>query len=297
MATFTTGDLSIAYEDDGPRDGPVVLLLHGWPDNASTWDGVRPALRDTGFRLIVPTLRGFGATRFVSDVPRTGNSAIHALDMIALLDGLGVERFAVVGHDWGSNIAEALAVGWPDRVDRIAMLSTPPRLGGMKTPPFWHAQRQWYHWFMATRRGAEAVRADPKGFAHVHWVNWSPEGWFDEATFDAIASSFENPDWVDVTLHSYRSRWDEAEPDPKSAWLEEQVKATSTLSLPTIYIHGDVDGVNPPATADAVADKFTGPFERVMIEGVGHFPQRERPAEVARLLMSLLGPATPRATS
>lgn len=297
MATFTTKDLAIAYEDDGPRAGPVVLLLHGWPDDATTWDGVRPALRDAGLRLIVPTLRGFGATRFVSDAPRTGNSGVHALDMIALLDGLGVAEFAVVGHDWGSNIAEALAVGWPDRVERIAMLSTPPRLGGMKTPPFWHAQRQWYHWFMATERGAEAVRADPKGFAHVHWVNWSPEGWFDDATFDAVAKSFENPDWIDVTLHSYRSRWDEAEPDPNSAWLEARVKATQTLSLPTIYIHGDVDGVNPPATADAVAEKFTGPFERVMIEGVGHFPQRERPAEVARLLISLLGAATPRATS
>ena len=292
MATFETGDLAIAYDDDGAAAGPVALLLHGWPDDSTTWDAVRPALIEAGYRLIVPTLRGFGATRFVSDAPRTGNSGVHAIDMIALLDGLGIDRFAVVGHDWGSNIAEALAAGWPDRVERLAMLSTPPRLGGMKTPPFWHAQRQWYHWFMATKRGADAVRADPKGFAHIHWVNWSPEGWFDEATFDVVARSFDNPDWVDVTLHSYRARWDEAEPDPKSAWLERRVKDTPTLAVPTLYLHGDVDGVNPPATADGVAGKFTGPFERVTLAGVGHFPQREQPAAVAACLLRLLGRGT-----
>ncbi len=288
MATFTTADLAIAHDDDGPPDAPVVLLVHGWPDDASTWDAVRPALRAAGFRVIVPTLRGFGQTRFVSSAPRTGNSGIHAMDMIALLDGLGIARFAVVGHDWGSNIAEALAVGWPDRVTRIAMLSTPPRLGGMTTPPFWHAQRQWYHWFMATQRGAAAVRADPKGFAHVHWTNWSPEGWFDAAMFDAVARSFENPDWVDVTLHSYRARWDEAEPDPASQWLEDRVKAIETLALPVLYLHGAADGVNPPATANDVADRFSGDFRHVVLPGVGHFPQREAPVAVAAALCNFL---------
>ena len=291
MPSVTTADLTIAYDDDGARDAPAVVLLHGWPDDASTWDAVRPMLREAGFRLIIPTLRGFGANRFLSDAPRTGNSAIHAMDVIALLDALGVNRFAVVGHDWGSNIAEALAVGWPERVTRITMLSTPPRLGGMKTPPFWHAQRQWYHWFMATKRGAAAVREDPKGFAHIHWVNWSPEGWFDEATFEAVARSFENPDWVDVTLHSYRARWDEAAPDPASQWLEDKVKATANLALSALYLHGAEDGVNPPATADAVAGKFAGPFEQVLLSGVGHFPQREAPAAVADAILALLADA------
>ena len=122
-------------------------------------------------------------------------------------------------------MAEALAVGWPDRVGCIAMLSTPPRLGGMPTPPFWHAQLEWYHWFMATPRGAQAMRENRRGFAHIHWENWSPPGWFDEATFDRVAQSFDNPDWVDVTLHSDRSRLDVAAPDPRSAWLETKVKA------------------------------------------------------------------------
>jgi pimeloyl-ACP methyl ester carboxylesterase len=286
MPTIPTDDLDIFYTLDGPDDGPPVLLLHGWPDDASTWDTVGAALRDAGVRTIVPMLRGFGGTVFRTDeAARTGNSAIHAIDMIALMDALGIDRFAIAGHDWGSNIAEAMAVGWPDRIERIAMLATPPRLGGMPTPAFHQAQRYWYHWFMATERGAQAVRADRRGFAHIHWENWAPAGWFDEATFAGVAKSWDNPDWVDVTLHSYRSRWENALPDPRSDWLETRIKATTKLSLPTLFIKGDVDGVTAQDSFDKVPDKFDGPFEMVGLPGVGHFPQREAPDAVAALLI------------
>ena len=289
MPIITTERLTIHYSDHGPKAGPATLLLHGWPDDASTWDDVVPALTAAGLRVIVPTLRGFGATRFVSDaVSRTGNSGILAMDAIAMLDALGVDRFMVAGHDWGANIAEALAVGWPERVKRMAMLSTPPRLGGMPTPSFEQAQRQWYHWFMATARGALAVRDERKGFARVHWNNWSPPGWYDEATFERVSRAWENPDWVDVTLHSYRARWDEAEPDPDSRWLEDKVKATKILSLPTLYVQGDVDGVNPPSASKDVPSKFTDAFAFVHMAGVGHFPQRENPNAVSRHLLALL---------
>jgi pimeloyl-ACP methyl ester carboxylesterase len=275
----------MAYETAGPEAGSPLLLVHGWPDDASTWNGVVPFLAGSGYRLFIPTLRGFGTTRFrETNARRTGNSAVLAHDMIELLDALGVERFAVAGHDWGSNTAEALAVGWPDRVTRLAMLSTPPRLGGMPTPPFWHAQRQWYHWFMATERGAKAVADDRRGFARCHWENWSPKGWFSDETFDRVARSFDNPDWVAVTLHSYRSRWGETDPDAGSAWLEDKIRTTPTLSLPTIYVQGEMDGVNPPETSADVAAKFAGPFERIILAGVGHFPQRETPAKVADVL-------------
>ncbi len=287
MPILATADLDIAYADDGPRGAPVVLLVHGWPDAPSTWDKVVPALNEAGLRTIVPTLRGFGETRLHADAPRTGDSAMLAIDLIALMDGLGIDRFMVAGHDWGSNAAEALAVGWPHRVERMAMLSSPPRLGGVPTPPFEQTQRQWYHWFMATARGAEAVGADRTGFAHLHWTNWSPPGWFDEATFQQVARSWDNPDWVDVTLHSYRARWDEAAPDPKSRWLEDKVKATATLSLPTLYVQGAADGVNPPSVGKDVPGKFDGPFAFVTLAGVGHFPQRENPAAVARHLVAL----------
>ncbi len=293
MPVIEAGDLRVAYRDHGDRDAPAALLVHGWPDDASTWDGVAPALAER-FRLVVPTLRGFGDTRFASDAaPRTANSGMLALDMVALLDALGIERCAVVGHDWGSNVAEALAVGWPARIGRIALLSSPPRLGGQPTPPFWHAQLEWYHWFMATARGAEAVRADPRGFARVMWENWAPAGWFDEETLARVARSFDNPDWVAVTLHSYRARWDEAEPDPRSRWLEDKVKATRGLSLPALYIQGEADGVNPPAASARVPDQFTGPFERVPLPGIGHFPQREAPERVAAILHAFLAGERP----
>jgi pimeloyl-ACP methyl ester carboxylesterase len=286
MPKIQTRLLEIAYRDEGPRDAPVVLLLHGWPDDSSTWDAIFPVLNAAGLRTIAPTPRGFGETRFLApETPRTGNTAMLALDAIEMLDGLGVERFAIAGHDWGANMAEMLAVGWPERVERIALLSTPPRLGGLKTPPFWHMRLQWYHWLQATRRGAQAVRDDPKGFARIMWETWSPPGWFDEATFERVAASFANPDWVDVTLHSYRSRWGEAEPDPASLWLDDKVKATPSLALPTLYFQGEMDGVNPPPTSEKVAEKFTGPFGRIVLPGVGHFPTREAPAKVAARLV------------
>ena len=292
MPMAVTDHLEIAYTDAGPPDGPVVLLLHGWPDDASTWEAVAARLNAAGLRTVTPTLRGFGETRFRSHGDRrTGNSGVLALDAIGLMDALKVKRFMVAGHDWGSNAAEALAVGWPKRVTRLCMLSTPSRLGGMPTPPFEQCQRQWYHWFQATARGEEAVRADPKGFAHLMWVNWSPAGWSDEATFARVSRAWENPDWVDVTLHSYRARWDEATPDPRSRRLEAKVKATKALSLPTLYIQGEVDGVNPPSASATVPEKFKGPFEFLQLPGVGHFPTREAPDAVAAALLKHFGAA------
>lgn len=289
MSHLDTEDLRIHFSEYGKKDGKAVLLLHGWPDDATTWDEVIDRLKDRDVRLIVPTLRGFGETGFKSaGAPRTANPGILAMDAIALMDGLGIETFSVVGHDWGSNIAESLAIGWPERVERVALLSSMPRLGGMPTPPFWHAQLDWYHWFMATKRGAEAIEKDRKGFTRLHWHNWAPDGWFDDATFDRVSASFFNPDWLAITLHSYRSRWDEAELDPRSQWLEDKVKATKTLSLPAIYIQGAEDGVNPPAVSETVHEKFTGPFERILLQNVGHFPQREDPDAVARNLTMFL---------
>ena len=286
MPHVTTPQLEIEYEDAGPADGPVVLLLHGWPDSAETWTAVALRLNAAGLRTIIPTLRGFGETHFRSTgEPRSGDSGVLAFDAIELMGALEIERFMVAGHDWGSNTAEALAVGWPKRVQRIAMLSTPPRLGGMPTPSFEQCQRQWYHRFQATERGAQAVRADPKGFAHIMWLNWSPPGWFDEGAFARTSKSWENPDWVDVTLHSYRARWGEAKPDPRSRDLEANVKMTKSLALPTVYIQGEVDGVNPPSASATVPEKFSGPFHFVQLPGVGHFPTREAPDAVAEHLV------------
>ena len=290
MIHYTSTDLlKVAYYQQGAENKPVVLLLHGWPDDATTWDAVMPQLMNAGYRVIVPYLRGFGETKFKKEkTARTGDSGIHAFDMIGLMDSLEVKKFTVIGHDWGAGIAEALAVGWPKRIERMALLSSPPQLGGMPTPSFELAQRYWYHWFQATKRGEEAVRANPIGFARIMWENWSPKGWYSEETFTQVSQSWMNPDFTDVTLHSYRARWEEAKPDPKSRKLAEKVKATKTLSLPTLYVQGGADGVNPPYVSENVYTKFTGPFERVVLPGVGHFPSREAPGELSNHLVRFL---------
>jgi pimeloyl-ACP methyl ester carboxylesterase len=216
---------------------------------------------------------------------RTGNVGILSLDAIDIMDALKIDRFFVAGHDWGSNIAEALALNWPGRVTRIAMLSTPSRLGGLQTPPFPIARLYWYHWFQATKRGAEAVAKDPKGFARIMWDTWSPSGWFDEQTFSKVAASFTNPDWIAVTTHSYRSRWGEAAIDPRSIKIETKIRTTKRLNTPTVFFHGALDGVSPPAVTESMSGKFVGQFERIVLDGVGHFPAREAPEQVGKGLV------------
>ncbi len=196
----------------------------------------------------------------------------------------------MAGHDWGSNIAEALAVGWPDRVDCIAMLSTTSQLGGAPVPATRQARPEgWSRWFHAGGRGAGRMRNDRKGFAHAMWQNWSPPGWFDEATFEQVAHSFENPDWVDITLHAYRTRWGEAPPDADSIWLEERIAHTQTLSLPALYFQGARDGIIRAETTQRIADKFDGRFEYVLMPEVGHFPTREAPELVGERLTEHFG--------
>ncbi|QEM08299.1 alpha/beta hydrolase [Mucilaginibacter rubeus] len=285
MKNIKTDLLEIAYLEAGKAGEQVVLLLHGWPDDATTWNDITL----TGYRTIAPFYRGFGQTRFLDEkTPRTGNAARLALDMIAMLDALGIEQFLVIGHDWGSTVAETLVVGWPERVKKIAQVSTPSLLGGLQTPPFSTVRLYWYQWFQCTARGVEAVKKYPIGFARIMWETWSPEGWFNESIFERVSQSWQNPDFADVTLHSYRSRWGEDELDPSSQELEEKVKATKTLSLPALYIQGEADGVTTLSAGEKVKEKFTGPYQRITLPGVGHFPSREAPEKLAGILLEFL---------
>jgi len=286
MKRVRTRHLDVALFDSGPQGAPTALLLHGWPDDASTWSRIAPRLNAAGFRTVAPMLRGCGRTRFLSSrTPRTGNAGILALDAIELMDALGVERFLVAGHDWGASITEMLAVGWPRRIERIALLSTPSRLGGLAITGFEQAHRYWYHWFQATRRGTEYVTRNPVAFARYMWDNWSPPGWFDDAGFRQVAKSFRNPDWVSIMLHSYRSRWGEAPLDRRSLRLEAKVKAARRLAVPAIFLQGGADRVSPPAASEKMATKYSGPFERIVLDGVGHFLPREMPNVVTEHLL------------
>jgi pimeloyl-ACP methyl ester carboxylesterase len=285
----TTPTLRIAYETGGPAGGPPVLLLHGWPDDVRTYDKIAPLLQQNGFRTIVPWLRGFGETSFLSkDTMRSGEMVAMAQDAVDLADALYVGKFAVVGHDWGARIAYALAAAFPDRITKIAAMSVGWQPGDLPTPGLEQTRRYWYQWFMATGRGAETVRHDGKAFARIMWETWAPKGWFKDAEFEATAKSFENPDWADITVHSYRVRWGEADKDARYAALDKRTKAAQTVTVPSLMIQGGADGVTLASSTDGKGRCFTGGYARHVLDGVGHFPTREAPDAVNKLLLEFL---------
>jgi len=281
--------LRVAYETDGPEDGTPVLLLHGWPDDVRTYDKVAATLNGAGFRTIVPWLRGFGETTFLSkDTIRSGEMVAMAQDALDLADALNVKTFAVIGHDWGARIAYALAILAPQRVKRIVATEVGWQPGPLPTPHLSQAIKYWYQWFMATERGAKAVDAQRKAFARIMWETWAPKGWFSEAEFERTARSFENPDWAEITVHSYRVRWGEAPKDPHYAELDKLLLAAKAISVPTLMIQGGADSVTLPETTAGKDKHFTGGYARHVLDGVGHFPTREAAERVNKLLLEFL---------
>jgi pimeloyl-ACP methyl ester carboxylesterase len=289
MPFADTPTLRIAYEIGGPADGPPVLLLHGWPDDPRTYDKIVPALQAAGFRTIAPFLRGFGATTFQpGQIMRSGEMVAMAQDALDLADALDLEDFVVVGHDWGARIAYALAILAPDRVTKICAMSVGWQPGQLPTPNFEQSRKYWYQWFMSTERGAQAVAKDCRGFARIMWETWAPQGWFTESDFATTAKSFENPDWPDVTVHSYRVRWAEADKDPRYAKLDAQAHAAQSIGVPTLMIQGGADSVTLAETTAGKGPYFTGGYTRHVLDGVGHFPTREAPERVNKLLLEFL---------
>jgi pimeloyl-ACP methyl ester carboxylesterase len=290
VPTLTTDLLEIAYADDGPRDGRPVLLLHGWPDSPRTWRGVASRLAEAGYRPIVPALRGFAPTRFRHpDTPRTGQVVALAQDALDLLDGLGLGRVAVVGHDWGARAGYALAALAPERLSRLVTVSVGYAPGGTGVlPSFEQARLWWYQWFQTLDAGAEAVRRDPVGFARVQWDTWSPAGWYEESEFAATAAAFEHPDFVPTTLHYYRVRWGASARDPAYERLEERLASIRELSVPTLLVHGGSDTCIAPAQTEDLARFFAGGYRRVVVPGAGHFVPREAPGTVADLILDHL---------
>ena len=287
LKNVDTSLLRIAYEEWNPAGSRTVVLLHGWPDSIRSWSGVAPGLALAGWRVLVPALRGFLPTRFLSeDTPRTGQLAALGCDLLEFIDALDLKQPALVGHDWGAR-AVAIACGLrPGVASHLVMLSV---AYGSNDPSqalsILQARNYWYHWYMATPRGEQTVRDDRRNFARTMWDTWSPPQWYLPEEFEATAAAFENTDWADITLHSYRHRWGHAPGDPRHVQDENRLSPAPVLEVPTLLLHGVADGVNHPDTSLGKEVLFRGPYERKLLAGVGHFPQREAPAEVLAALL------------
>jgi pimeloyl-ACP methyl ester carboxylesterase len=278
--TFESPTLRIAYERRGPAHAPVALLLHGFPDDLHTWDAVAEQLVANGYQTLAPSMRGCGGSVFLGpDTLRSGQTTALAQDAIDLLDHLGIDKVVLVGHDWGARAAYLLAALWPERIERMVAISVGYETGikpGNKIPVE-QVHAYWYQWFFHSERGHEMLQHNRRDFCRYIWHLWSPTWQFDDATFERTAPSWDNPDWVQVVLHSYCFRWGAAPPDPRYDALEKQLQPQPIISVPTIVLHGELDGASLVASSEGKEQYFSASYERRVLPGVGHYVPREAP--------------------
>jgi pimeloyl-ACP methyl ester carboxylesterase len=291
MKTVITPTLEIAYEESGPAQGPPVVLLHGFPDDVRAYDGVAPALAAAGWRVLVPYLRGYGPTRFLDPrTPRSGQQAALGRDLLDFLDALGVRRAALAGYDWGGRAACIVAALWPERVGSLVSIGgyniqNIARSGEPASPDREH--RLWYQWYLHTERGRAGLVANRGPLCRLLWELWSPNWRFDDATFERTAVSFDNPDFVEVVIQSYRHRYGLAPGDPALQPIEDRLAAQPPITVPTIVLHGACDGVSLAQSSEAHALLFTGPCQRRVVPVAGHFLPQEAPGAVIDALSEL----------
>jgi pimeloyl-ACP methyl ester carboxylesterase len=288
-----TGELSIGYAELGPADGPPVVLLHGWPYDIHAFAEVAPILAARGHRVLVPYLRGYGATRFRhADALRNGQPAALATDLVDFMDALGIRRATLAGFDWGARTADIVAALWPERVAALVAVSGyligSREAGKQPLPP--EAELQWwYQFYFATERGRAGYEKDRRGFNRLIWRLASPQWHFDDATFARSAAAFDNPDHVAVVIHNYRWRLGLAEGEPRYDAIEARLAAAPTIGVPTITLEGDANGAPHPPPA-AYAAKFTGRYaHRTIGGGIGHNLPQEAPQEFARAVLEVGG--------
>jgi pimeloyl-ACP methyl ester carboxylesterase len=285
------GVLNVGYAESGPSDGPAVLLLHGWPYDIHSYAGVAPILASEGYRVIVPFLRGYGSTRFLSDeTVRNGEQAAFAIDATALMDALDIEQATVAGFDWGARTAAVVAALWPERCRALVSVSGyligSQEAGNAPLPP--EAERQWwYQFYFATERGRAGYDRYRRDFAKLIWRTASPQWDFDDATFDRSAASLDNPDHVEIAVHNYRWRLGLAAGEAPYEDLERRLAEAPAITVPSITLEGDANGA-PHPDPSAYAKKFSGPYEHRTIEGgVGHNLPQEAPEAFARAVIEV----------
>ena len=247
------GVLDIAYYEAGPADGPVVMLMHGFPYDIHAYVDVAPMLAAQGCRAIVPYLRGYGPTRFRDKAtPRSGEQAALGADLIALMDALGIQRAVFAGYDWGGRAACVGAALWPERCAGLVSLNSYNIQDIARAMVPASAEREvplWYQYYFQIERGRAGLAANRRGIAKVLWQQWSPNWAFDDATFERTAAAFDNPDYVDVVIHSYRHRYGLADGDPQYADVERRLAAQPAISVPAITLDGPATACSPPMTA------------------------------------------------
>lgn len=292
LRSIAAGVLDISYYEAGPTDGPAVVLLHGFPYDIHSYVDVAPLLAAKGCRVIVPYLRGYGPTRFLdAKTPRSGEQAAVGADLIALIDALGIKRAVFAGYDWGGRAACVGAVLWPDRcaglvsvngylVQDIARAMVPA-----KVP---REVAYWYQYYFQIERGRAGLAANRREIANILWRQWSPNWHFDDATFERTAQAFDNPDYVDVVIHSYRHRYGLAEGDPRYAELERRLATQPVIAVPAITLDGDADGVAPPTDGSSSAAKFENRRAHHVVPHAGHNLPQEEPEAFAAAVMELI---------
>ena len=293
LKQIDAGLLNVGYAEAGPADGPAVILLHGWPYDIYAFVDVAPLLASAGFRVIVPYVRGYGTTRFLANEAfRNGQPSALAVDLIALMDALKIEKAILAGFDWGARTADIAAALWPERVKALVSVSGyligSQQAGKMPLPP--KAELQWwYQFYFATERGRAGYEKYRHDFAKLIWQLASPKWNFDDATFDRSAASFDNPDHVGIVIHNYRWRLGLAEGEPKYDDLEKQLAAAPVIAVPTITMEGDANGAPHPEPA-AYAKKFSGRYEhRTIAGGIGHNLPQEAPQAFAQAVIDVAG--------
>jgi pimeloyl-ACP methyl ester carboxylesterase len=288
-----TSVLDIAYEESGPADGTPVLLMHGFPYDPRAYDEVVPLLAAQGCRTIVPYLRGYGPTRFLSPgTMRSGEQAALGNDLKELMDALKIERAVLAGYDWGGRAACIVAALWPERVRGLVTCggyNMHDVAGSAKPADAEQEHRYWYQYYFHTERGRAGLTQNRRGIAKLLWKLWSPNWSFDDATFEATAASFDNPDFVEVVIHSYRVRYGYVPGDPALAAIEQQLAAQPPIRVPTIVLQGEAAGTTAPEASVAHAKYFIGPFRRRTIPRVGHNVPQEAPRETAEAVLELIG--------
>jgi pimeloyl-ACP methyl ester carboxylesterase len=293
MKTARTSVLDIAYEESGPAVGRPVVLMHGFPDDIHAYDGVAPPLTAAGYRVIVPYLRGYGPTLFRDPATlRSGQQAALGHDLLDLIDALDLKKPIVAGYDWGGRAACIVAALWPERVAGLVSIGgynvQNIAASGHPAPPAAEF-RHWHQWYFHTERGRAGLAANRGPLCRLLWELWSPNYRFSDADYATTAASFDNPDFVDVVIQSYRHRYDNAPGDPAYDATEAKLAAQPSISVPTIVLHGEADGVGPPAGSEAAARHFANSYERRVIPVAGHFLPREAPDAVVAAIKDLGG--------